>query len=118
MISVAAAYILISTAAVGSVNIDFLFPANWTSAERATGGGFLTRAVVQVVLVLLGAYVLGRKDLKRAIAASLEASTRKAWIIAAIATAIHIGSAMLVYLPQPQRVPGFHPTILSAFEPA
>ena len=104
VISVAAAYILISTTTVSTVDATFLFPANWSSAERTTGSGFLIGALVQVVLVLLGAYLLGRKDLQMAIATGLAASTRQAWIIAAIATAIHIGTAMLVFLPQPERV--------------
>ena len=104
VISVAAVYILISTSAVSAVDVAFVFPANWSSAERTTGSGFLIGALVQVVLVLLGAYLLRRKDLRRAMAASLAASTRQAWIIATIATAIHIGTAMLVFLPQPERV--------------
>ena len=104
VVSVAAAYILISTTAVGAVDAAFLFPASWSAEERSTGGGFLTGALVQVVLVLAGAYLLGRKDLQRAVAASLAPSTREAWIIAGIATAIHIGTAMLVFLPQPERV--------------
>lgn len=104
VVSVAAVYILLSTAAVSAVDASFLFPASWTLEERATGGGFLIGALVQVGLVLLGAYLLGLKDLQRAIAASLAASTRKAWLIAAIATAIHIGTAMLLILPQPERV--------------
>jgi hypothetical protein len=104
ILSVAAAYILISTAAVGAVDLAFLFPASWSLVERSTGSAFLTGALVQILLVLLGAYLLGRKDLRSAIAASLAASTRKAWIIAAIATAIHIGTAMLLFLPQPERV--------------
>jgi hypothetical protein len=104
VVSVVGVYILISTAAVGAVDVASLFPANWSSAERATGSGFLTGALVQVVLVLLGAYLLGPKDLRRAIAASFVVSTRKAWIIAAIATAIHIGTGLLVFLPRPERV--------------
>lgn len=104
VVSVAAAYILISTAAAGALDAAFLFPGSWSVAERSTGSGFLTGALVQVLLVLLGAYLLGIKDLRRAIAASLAASTRKAWTIAAIATAIHIGTAMLLFLPQPERV--------------
>lgn len=104
VVSVAAIYILISTSAVSTVDVIFLFPGNWSSMERATGGGFLTGALVQVALVLVGAYLLGLKELKNAIAASLAASTRKAWAIAAIATAIHIGTAILVFLPQPERV--------------
>jgi hypothetical protein len=101
---VAAAYILISTASVRAIDVAFLFPVDWSARERSTGSGFLTGAVVQAVLVLLGAYLLGRKDLQRAIAASLAASTRKAWTIAAIATAIHIGTAILLFLPEPHRV--------------
>ena len=104
VVVVAAAYVLISTTTVGAVDATSLFPANWSSAERATGGGFLTGALVQVVLVLAGAYLLGLKDLQRAIAASLATSTREAWIIASIATGIHIGTAILVFLPQPARV--------------
>jgi hypothetical protein len=102
--AVAAAYILISTSTVGAVDISFLFPAGWSPAERATGSGFLTGAIVQAALVLLGAWLLGGKDLRKAIAASLAPSTRKAWTIAAIATAIHIGTALLLFLPQPARV--------------
>jgi hypothetical protein len=104
VVSVAAVYILISTGAVGAVDISFLFPANWSPAERMTGSGFLTGAVTQVILVLLGAYLVGLQELQRAISASLAPSTREAWIIAGIATAIHIGTAMLVFLPQPERV--------------
>ena len=104
VIAVAAVYILISTNAVSAIDASFLFPANWSAEERTTGGGFLTGAVIQVALVSLGAYLFGLKDLQRAIAGSLAPSTRQAWIIAGIATAIHIGTAMLVFLPQPQRV--------------
>lgn len=101
---VAAAYILISIAAVSAVDLSFLFPANWSSIERTTGSGFITGALVQVALVVLGAHVLGSKDVQKAIAVSLAPSTRKAWTIAGIATVIHIGTAMLVFLPQPGRV--------------
>ena len=104
VVLVAAVYILISTTAVSVADIGFLFPADWTSDERATGGGFLTGALMQVGLVLLGAYLLRLEDLQRGIAASFAPSTREAWIIAAIATAIHIGTALLVFLPQPGRV--------------
>lgn len=61
VVLVGVAYILISTTAVGAVDGAFLFPSDWSSAERATGGGFLVGALVQVVLVLLGAYLLGLK---------------------------------------------------------
>lgn len=37
-------------------------------------------------------------------AASFARSTRQAWLIAGIATAIHVGTALIVYLPQPGRV--------------
>jgi hypothetical protein len=104
VVAVAAAYILISTSAVSAVDISFLFPAGWSPAERATGSGFLTGAIVQTALVLFGAWLLGGKDLRKAIAAGLAPSTRKAWTIAAIATAIHIGTALLLFLPQPARV--------------
>ena len=104
VMAVATAYILISTAAVGAIDLASLFPAHWSPAERATGSGFLTGAVVQTALVLFGAYLLGLADLRKAIAASLAASTRKGWTIAAIATAIHIGTALLVFVPEPQRV--------------
>ena len=104
VVSVAAAYILISTTAVSAVDVAFLFPAGWSAAERTTGSGFLTGAVLQVALVLLGAYLIGLKDLRKGIAASFAASNRKAWTIAAIATAIHIGTAILLFLPQPERV--------------
>ena len=104
VLSVAAAYILISTEAVRLFDFAFLFPASWSFDERGTGSGFLIGALVQVALVLLGAYLLGLEDLRKAIAASLTASTRKAWTIAGIATAIHIGTAILLFLPQPGRV--------------
>src|SRR5687768_14267370 len=102
--AVAAAYILISTGAVGAIDASALFPPGWSAAERATGGGFLVGAMVQVLLVLIGAYLLGLKDLRTAIGAGLAPSTQEAWIIASIATAIHIGTAMLVFLPNPERV--------------
>ena len=104
VVAVAAAYILISTSAVGAIDAAPVFPAEWSADERATGGGFLVGAAVQVALVLIGAYLLGNGDLRRAIAASLAASTRKAWIIAGIATAIHIATAILLILPAPERV--------------
>ena len=104
VVCVAAAYIMISTAAVRAIDAASLFPSSWTPEERATGGGFLTGASVQVALVLLGAYLLGLRDLRSAIAASLKPSTSQAWIIAGIATAIHIATAMLLFLPQPERV--------------
>jgi hypothetical protein len=104
VILVAAAYTLISTTAVRELSVAFLFPAQWSAAERATGSGFLIGAAVQVALVLIGAYLLRGPDLRRALAASLPASTRKAWIIAGTATAIHIATALLLFLPQPVRV--------------
>jgi hypothetical protein len=104
VIAVASVYILISTAAARAIDVASLFPPGWSANERATGSGFLVGASVQVMLVLLGSYLFGRKDLRQAIAASLAPSTREAWIIAGIATAIHIGTAMLVFLPQPERV--------------
>ena len=100
----AAAYILISTTAVSALDIAALFPAGWSVAERATGSGFLIGAVVQIILVLIGAYVFGLKELRAAIGATIAPSTRKAWTIAGIATAIHIGTALLLFLPQPARV--------------
>jgi hypothetical protein len=72
--------------------------------ERGVGSGFLTGALVQVALVLIGAWLLVCKDMRMAIAASFAASTRGAWIIAIIATAIHVGTGMLLFLPQPERV--------------
>ena len=104
VVVVATLYILISTATVSAIDLASLFPADWSLAERATGSGFLAGAMVQVMLVLIAAYVVGREDVRKAIAASLVASTRKAWTIAVIATAIYIGTAMLLFLPQPQRV--------------
>lgn len=101
---VAAAYVAISVAAVSALNLAFLFPDAWSPAERVVGSGFLIGAFVQVVLVLLGAYLLGLPDLRQAIGRALSRSTAKAWTIAAIATAIHIGTALLVVLPQPERV--------------
>jgi membrane protease YdiL (CAAX protease family) len=103
-VAVAATYIVISTSAVGTLNADFLFPAEWSSVERTTGSGFLIGALFQVLLVLSAAYLFGLKELQRSIAASSAASTSKAWIIAAIATAIHIGTAILVFLPRPERL--------------
>ena len=42
VVSVAAVYILVSTAAVSAIDVSFLFPANWSPVERITGSGFLT----------------------------------------------------------------------------
>ena len=102
--AVAGAYIAISTAAARGLDASFLFPADWSSVERATGSGFLIGAIVQLALVLLAAYLLRSKELRTAIAASVAPSTPQAWLVAAIATAIHVGTALLVYLPQPGRV--------------
>jgi hypothetical protein len=104
VLCVAAVYILVSTATVSALDLGFLFPADWPTVQRTTGSGFLVGAVIQLLLVLLVGYLLGSKDLRRAIAASLTPSTRKAWSIAGIATAIHIGTGILVFLPQPGRV--------------
>ncbi len=104
VISVAALYILISTTAVGSIDLSFLFPTEWSLNERSTGSGFLTGALIQVLLVLVGAYLIGLQDLRSAIAAVLAPSNRKAWSIAGLATAIHITSGILMFLPQPERV--------------
>ena len=102
--AVAAAYIASSIAAVRTFDLSFLAPEVWTPAERAVGSGFLIGAFVQVSLVLVGAYLVGLVDLRRAITETFSPSTRKAWTIAVIATAIHIGTAVLVFLPQPERV--------------
>ncbi len=102
--AVAAAYIAISTASVRAFDLSFVFPEAWTPAQRAVGSVFLIGAFVQVSLVLLGAYLLGLGDLRRAISETFSRSTEKAWTIALIATAIHIGTAVLVFLPQPERV--------------
>jgi hypothetical protein len=104
VVVVSAIYIVVSTAAVSALDLAQIFPDAWALEERSTGSGFLTGAVIQVILVLIGAYVIGLKDLQGAIAATLSPSTQKAWTIAAIATAIHVGTALLVFIPQPQRV--------------
>ena len=103
-VAVAAAYIAISMAAVRAFDLSFVFPEVWTPAQRAVGSGFLIGAFVQVLLVLLGACLPGLVDLRRAIRKTFSLSTRKAWTIAVLATAIHIGTALLVFLPQPGRV--------------
>lgn len=79
-----------------------LFPTDWSASDRAIGGAFLTGALVQIALVLIGACLLD--DLRKAIASSLAPSTSKAWVIAGTATAIHIATAMLLFLPEPERV--------------
>ena len=104
VLAVVTLYILISTTTVGATDVSSLFPGSWSPAERMTGSGFLIGAVVQVALVLLGVYLLGLQDLKLAIASGFAASNRKAWTIAAIATAIHIATAILLFVPQPERV--------------
>jgi hypothetical protein len=101
---VSAVYIAISTAAVSALNVEHIFPEGWSSEPRSSGSGFLVGAVIQVALVMIGAYAIGLNDLQRAIAATLSPSTQKAWTIAVIATAIHVATAILVYLPQPRRV--------------
>ena len=103
-VAVAAAYIAISIAAVGTFDLSFIFPEAWSPAERAVGRGFLIGALVQVTLVLVGACLPGLVDLRRALGKAFSPSTGKAWTIALLATAIHIGTAMLVFLPQPERV--------------
>ena len=104
-IAVAAAYIGLSIAAVTAFDLSWVFPLGWSPAERAVGSGFLTGAIVQLLLVLLGACLL--EDLRRAIGRTFSPSTRKAWTIALVATAIHVGTALLVFLPQPERAAEF-----------
>ena len=103
-VAVAAAYIAISIAAVGTIDLSSVFPDAWTPDERSTGNGFLVGALVQLSLVLLGAFALGLIDLRQAIGRVSSPSTDKAWTIAGIATAIHIGTGMALFLPQPERV--------------
>ncbi|MBA2271930.1 MAG: hypothetical protein H0W20_15240 [Chthoniobacterales bacterium] len=91
-------------AAVGAFNLSFVFPGIWTPAQRTVGSGFLIGAFVQVTLVLLGAYLLGLVDVRRAISGTFSPSTDKAWTIPVIATAIHIGTGLRASLPQPERV--------------
>ena len=101
---VAAAYIAFSIAAVKAFDLSFVFPEVWTAPEKAVGSGFLIGAFVQASLVLLGAYLLRLVDLRKAIRETFSRSSRKAWTIALLATAIHIGTVVLIYLPQPERV--------------
>ena len=101
---VAATYTAISITAVNAFDLSFVFPERWTPAERTVGSGFLIGAFVQVALVLVGAYGLRLVDVRRAIGETFSRSTHEAWTIAVIATAIHIGTAVLVFLPQPERV--------------
>lgn len=103
-IAVAAAYIAISIAAVATFDLSFVFPARWTSAEQAVGSGFLIGALVQLLLIMLGAYVLRLADLRVSLSKTFSRSTQKAWTIAVIATVIHIGTAVAVFIPQPERV--------------
>lgn len=103
-VAVAAAYITISLAAVATFNLSFVFPASWDAAERAVASGFLIGAAVQLLLILLGAYVLRLADLRLSLSKTFAGATPKAWTIAVIATAIHIGTAVVVFLPQPERV--------------
>jgi hypothetical protein len=102
-VAVAAAYITITTAVVRAFDLSFVFPEVWTPAQRAVGSGFLVGAIVQVTLVLLGACFPGLVDLRRAIRKTFSRSTRKAWTIAVLATAIHIATGVLVFLPEPER---------------
>lgn len=104
VVAVAAGYILISTTAVGTFDADFLFPSHWSPMERSTGSGFLIGAAVQCALVLIGVYLLSLTDLRKAILAGFTPSNRQGWTIAAIATAIHICTAILLVLPEPTRV--------------
>jgi hypothetical protein len=90
--------------AAKAFDLSVMFPEAWTAKERAVGSGFLIGALVQVGLVLLGAYGVRLVDLRKAIGNTFARSTRKAWTIALVATAIHVGTAALVFLPQPARI--------------
>ena len=111
VLAVSAGYILVATTAVDLLDWSGFFPDAWSPDERATGSGFLVGAAVQLALILAGAYILRLPEIRHAIAATLRPSTRKAWSIAAIATAIHIGTALLLFLPEPGRV--FEPSGLN-----
>ncbi len=104
VVAVGAAYIAISIAAVTSIDASFAFPEAWTAAQRDVGSGFMVGAVVQILLVLTGAYLLGLVDLRRAFSATVARSSGKAWTIAVVATAIHITTAVMMVIPQPARV--------------
>jgi hypothetical protein len=78
-IGVAAAYIAISIGAVRAFDLSFVFPQVWSPAERAVESGFLIGAFVQVLLVLIGAFLLGLVDLHSAIRKTFSPTTRKAW---------------------------------------
>lgn len=104
VLAVAAVYILLSTGAVAAFDASAIFPPAWTETQRSTGSGFLIGAIAQIALVLIGAYLVRLRDLRRAIGAVTVPATREAWIVAGIATAIHIGTAIMLFLPQPERV--------------
>lgn len=101
---VAAAYIAVSLAAVSTLDLSFVFPAEWSASERAVGSGFLLGALVQVGLVVLATHLLRLPDLRAAISKTFSRSTAKAWTVAVVATTIHIGTAMLVFIAAPERV--------------
>lgn len=102
--AVAAAYIAISLVAVGTLDLSFVFPEVWGPAAGSVGSGFLIGVLVQVSLVLVGAYLLGLIDLRKAIGATFSPSPPKAWSIAVAATAIHLGTIALAILPHPEQI--------------
>lgn len=120
VVAVAAAYIAISLSAVAALDLSTLFSTGWSVPERATGADFLLGAFVQVALVLIAAYILNLKDVRDAIKGVFVRSTRAGWTIAGIATAIHIGTAVLVFLPRPALVlePSVQNVLLSAIPAA
>jgi hypothetical protein len=71
---------------------------------KRVGNGFLVGALTQALLVLSAAYLLRLPDVRRAISKTFSRSTAKAWTIAGAATFIHIATAVLVFIPQPERV--------------
>ena len=104
VLGVTGAYILISLFFVRVVDLSSILPDALSSQERTVGAGFLAGAVIQIALVLAGAYLLRLQDVVGAIRASVSPSTREAWIIASIATLIHIVTAVFVVIPEPGSV--------------
>ena len=98
---VAAAYIAITSRRSASSRFC-RFPAAWS--EGTKHGTDLIGSVRPDRLVLLGAYLFGLEICGRSDGRTFSPSTPKAWTIAAIAAAIHIGTALLLFLPQPGRV--------------
>jgi hypothetical protein len=99
------AFVYIATAHLVARLLDLraVLPGDLDAHERSVGGVFLAGAIAQTAMVLL---FLGLRhpDFREAAKQTLQPATREGWTVAAIATAIHLGTAAAFFVPAPSDI--------------